>query len=149
MHNIHSVIALLRQRSRSPLVVFGKWALITSQHQTQCSAMGLGWPVFAGGWVVGAPLLSSRICSALWRQAHKSLERGRPIFLAWQSKCQCEQTYEHDPSFLHLVFAPDLHHGCCQPCRGGPRRQEAGMAPPLPNSAHGDQLISASITIAM
>ena len=25
----------------------------------------------------------------------------------------------------------------------GPRRQEAGMAPPLPNSAHGDQLISA------
>jgi hypothetical protein len=25
----------------------------------------------------------------------------------------------------------------------GPLRQEAGMAPPLPNSAHGDQLISA------
>src|SRR3954468_425444 len=25
----------------------------------------------------------------------------------------------------------------------GPRRQEAGMATPLPNSAHGDQLISA------
>ncbi len=27
--------------------------------------------------------------------------------------------------------------------KNGPLRQEAGMAPPLPNSAHGDQLISA------
>ena len=54
----------------------------------------------------------------------------------------CDEVVDHDGRVARLSERT-VGHTSKRDTKKGPRRQEAGMAPPLPNSAHGDQLISA------
>jgi hypothetical protein len=49
------------------------------------------------------------------------------------------ESEESDTAARRILAAPPSKRDT----KKGPRRQEAGMVPPLPNSPHGDQLISA------
>ena len=54
----------------------------------------------------------------------------------------CDEVVDHDGRVARLSERT-VGHTSKRDTKKGPRRQEVGMAPPLPNSAHGDQLISA------
>ncbi len=94
------------------------------------------------------------------RPAHRALEllvrRKSPLAhsmntpMRWRQR-PCSAASDGGPTPPHLSRSGFVFKGAAlrlgtqqkRDTKNGPLRQEAGMAPPLPNSAHGDRLISA------
>ena len=89
----------------------------------------------------------SKVADARTETSGDPLESGLSVF----SELQPSRVFEHAVQLLARsasrlpAFKPVLAHIKNETPKKGPRRQEPGVAPPLPNSAHGDRLISAKL----